>query len=135
MVETEKQKDKELYSYKRALSQPYWIQKLNDDFSLKNPIKFSRVVYFVILFGLFWVILEMSIGSSPFGFRGMVAVALASQLSAFLSDVIVDGKGLIFYLVDYFLFYIRYGIHSDRKYINRGQFYIKPKFLIRKGEK
>ena len=36
--------DKELYSYTEALSQPVWIQKLNEQYSLPTPIKLSRVI-------------------------------------------------------------------------------------------
>lgn len=125
MSETEKRVDKRLYSYKQALSQPYWIQKINDEFSLKQPIKFSRVVYFVFLFGLFWLVFEKLISFISYGLRGMLITLISVNLSAFLSDVVIDGKSVIFYLKDYLLFYVSYGSRADKIYINKGQVYKK----------
>lgn len=123
MSETEKRKDKKLYSYKKALSQPYWIQKFNDEFSLKNPVKFSRIVYFVFLFGIFWFILDMLVPFLSFGLRGMLSVWVSLQLSAFLSEVEIDGKSFLVYLKDYLLFYFNHGSQSEKMYINKGQVY------------
>lgn len=127
-------KDKHLYSYKQALSQPYWIQKFNDEFSLKSPIKFSRIVYGVIIFGLFWLLFARVLSFAAFGFRGMLSAAISWYLSMLLSDLVVDGKPLVFYLKDYLLFYFKYGIVADRILINKGQVYPKP-LAIKKGRK
>lgn len=124
--------DKKLYSYKQALSQPYWLQRFNDDFSLKTPVKFSRLVYTGLLFGLSWQVMAFFIGFAPFGLRGVVSAFFAWQVASFLSDVVIDDKSLIFYLKDYLVFYFRYGLKSDSHYINKGQVYEKPKALIRK---
>lgn len=131
MSETEKQKDKKLYSYKKALSQPYWIQKFNDEFSLKNPIKFSRVAYFVFLFGFFWLVLDRIFPFLPFGLRGMLSVLGSLQLSAFLSEIEIDGKSFLAYLKDYLLFYFIHGSRAGKVYINKGQIYSRPEADIK----
>lgn len=129
-------KDKHLYSYKQALSQPYWIQKVNDRFSLKSPIKFSRLVYFVVLYGICWFVLAKLLGFTAFGFRGMLSVVFSWYFSMLLSDLVIDGKPLVFYLRDYLLFYFKYGIRADRVVINKGQVYDKVSIIkYQKGDK
>ena len=63
----EELEDKKLYSYKQALSQPYWIQKINDDFSLQSPVKFSRIVYMVVIFTLLFYTSEICLHFLPTG--------------------------------------------------------------------
>lgn len=123
--------DKHLYSYKQALSQPYWIQKFNDQFSLKSPLKFSRIVYFVIIFGILWLILASLFSSLAFGLRGMVSAGVSLYLSMLLSDLVVDGKSIVIYLKDYLAFYLKYGLVADRIVINKGQVYEKPVFITK----
>lgn len=120
-------KDKKLYSYKRALNQPYWIQRLNDRLSLDAPIKFSLLVYFLLVFALLYVLLDVLFKSFPFGLKGMFASMAAFYAARILSDLVVDGKALIFYIIDYLKFYVMYGLKSDRIYINKGIIYEKHK--------
>lgn len=120
-------KDKKLYSYKRALNQPYWIQRLNDRLSLDAPIKFSLIVYFLLVFALLYVLLDVLFKSFPFGPKGMFASMVAFYAARILSDLVVDGKALIFYIIDYLKFYVMYGLKSDRIYINKGIIYEKHK--------
>ncbi len=120
-------KDKKLYSYKRALNQPYWIQRLNDRLSLDAPIKFSLLVYFLLVFALLYVLLDILFKSFPFGLKGMFASMVAFYAARILSDLVVDGKALIFYIIDYLKFYVMYGLKSDRIYINKGIIYEKHK--------
>ena len=118
-------KDKKLYSYKRALNQPYWIQRLNDRLSLDAPIKFSLLV--LLVFALLYVLLDVLFKSFPFGLKGMFASMAAFYAARILSDLVVDGKALIFYIIDYLKFYVMYGLKSDRIYINKGIIYEKHK--------
>lgn len=120
-------KDKKLYSYKRALNQPYWIQRLNDRLSLDAPIKFSLLVYFLLVFASLYVLLDILFKSFPFGLKGMFASMVAFYAARILSDLVVDGKALIFYIIDYLKFYVMYGLKSDRIYINKGIIYEKHK--------
>ena len=120
-------KDKKLYSYKRALNQPYWIQRLNDRLSLDAPIKFSLLVYFLLVFALLYVLLDVLFKSFPFGLKGMFVSMAAFYAARILSDLVVDGKALIFYIIDYLKFYVMYGLKSDRIYINKGIIYEKHK--------
>ena len=117
--------DKKLYSYKKALNQPYWIQKLNDKLSLDSPIKFSLVVYFLLVFVLLYSLLDIVFKPFPFGLKGMVSALIALQLARILSNLVVDGKMLVFYIQDYLTFYLQYGLKADRIYINKGQVYEK----------
>lgn len=118
--------DKRLYSYKQALSQPYWIQKLNDEFSFNSPIRLSRVMYGLAIGGLMWFFLESVAAFLPKGLRLVVSGYLALIGSAFFSELIVDGKYIVFYLKDYLLYYLKYGIRAETIYINKGQVYRKP---------
>lgn len=117
--------DKKLYSYKKALNQPYWIQKLNDKLSLDSPIKFSLVVYFLLVFVLLYSLLDIVFKPFPFGLKGMVSALIALQLARILSNLVVDGKMLVFYIKDYLIFYLQCGLKADRIYINKGQVYEK----------
>lgn len=125
-------KDKKLYSYKRALNQPYWIQRLNDRLSLDAPIKFSLLVYFLLVFALLYILLDVLFKSFPFGPKGMFASMAAFYAARILSDLVVDGKALIFYIIDYLKFYVMYGLKSDCIYINKGIIY--ENYKKEKGE-
>ena len=109
-------KDKQLYSYKQALSQPYWIQKINDDFSLQSPIKFSRIVYTVTIFSLLFFPSEKVLTFLPMGLRLTVSALIAWGLSETLANLIIDGKTFIVYLWDYLKYYFQYGMRYDMLY-------------------
>lgn len=128
--------DKKLYSYKQALSQPYWIQKLNDDFALPNPVKFSWIVYASVIGGLLWFLFSTLLSFTAPGFRAMLSIMGGVYLAGILSELVVDGKALIFYIKDYLLFYVKYGVRADKYYINKGQVYLKPEPILnqKKGE-
>lgn len=126
MSEQEVLRDKKLYSYKQALSQPYWIQRFNDQFSLRTPVKFSRLVYFVIFSGLIWGVLSL-FSFTAFGFRLMATIFVSWFFSGMFSDMVIDGKSFFMYVKDYLSFYFKYGVRGKDIYINRGQVYQKPK--------
>lgn len=118
-------KDKKLYCYKQALSQPYWVQKLNDTFSFSNPIRFSLFVYGFVLFGISWLFLSTFFSFVSMGLRGMISVYFGVWLGQIVSETVIDGKDFIYYLIDYFLFYFNYGMRADKQYINKGLVYKK----------
>lgn len=119
--------DKKLYSYKQALNQPYWIQKFNDEFALSSPIKFSRIVYFALIFGLLYFLFELLLVFLPYGLRIVIGCMIAWYLSEILSNLVIDGKAIVFYLYDYFRFYLKYGRQSNQIYLNKGVIYTKLK--------
>ncbi|HFI0708551.1 TPA: TcpE family conjugal transfer membrane protein [Streptococcus suis] len=127
-------KDKQLYSYKQALSQPYWIQKINDDFSLQSPIKFSRIVYTVTIFSLLFFPSEKVLTFLPMGLRLTVSALIAWGLSETLANLIIDGKTFIVYLSDYFKYYFQYGMRYDTVYLNKGLLYKRPQNIINRKE-
>lgn len=126
-MEEEKQKDKALYCYKQALSQPYWIQKLNDEISLSQPIRLSWVIYFVVIFGFLFSISLSLFPFVPIGLRGVFSVFIAFNVASILSEMVIDGKAFLVYLIDYLLFYFNYGKNADGYYINKGKLYQKNK--------
>lgn len=126
-MEEEKQKDKALYCYKQALSQPYWIQKLNDEISLSQPIRLSWVIYFVVIFGFLFSISLPLFPFVPIGLRGVFSVFIAFNVASILSEMVIDGKAFLVYLIDYLLFYFNYGKNADGCYINKGNLYQKNK--------
>lgn len=134
-MENEDLKDKKLYCYKQALSQPYWIQKLNEDFSLPSPVRFSRIVYFVIFLGLFYYTSDLLLGFFPFGLRFMLSFMGALVISSYLSEMVVDGKAIVFYIKDYLIFWFKYGYRSERIYVNKGKIYEKPEIVIGRKER
>lgn len=127
-------KDKQLYSYKQALSQPYWIQKINDDFSLQSPIKFSRIVYTVTIFSLLFFPSEKVLTFLPMGLRLTVSALIAWGLSETLANLIIDGKTFIVYLWDYLKYYFQYGMRYDTVYLNKGLLYKRPQTIIKRKE-
>ncbi|MBY5034178.1 conjugal transfer protein [Streptococcus gallolyticus] len=137
MSEAGKRVDKKLYSYKEALSQPVWVQKITERFSFTNPIRLSAFVYFFLFFGLFWFLLEALVGFFSMGLRGVLSVFFSLQLTIFVNGLVIDGKAILPYVRDYLSFYLVHGINAGKVYINKGQIYVKPKNQIRikKGEK
>lgn len=127
-------KDKKLYCYKQALSQPIWIQKFNERFSLNSPIKFSRIIYFVIVFLLGWFLFGLFLPFLSFGYKGMVSAFGAIWLSSFFSETVVDGKPFASYIRDYLAYYFTYGIQSEKIYINKGKVYKQPAKQKKKGD-
>lgn len=127
--------DKKLYSYKQALSQPYWIQRLNDDFSLPSPIKFSRIVYFVLLFGILYYLTAFLLQFLPIGPRLTISGMLALTYSETFSNLEIDGKALVFYIIDYLKYWWKYGRQAEKIYVNKGNIYQKPSLLTRRKEK
>lgn len=127
-------KDKKLYSYKQALSQPYWIQKINDDFSLQSPIKFSRIVYAVTIFSSLFFLSENLLVFLPIGLRLTLSGLVAWVLSETLANLIIDGKTFIFYLYDYLKYYFQYGMRHDTIYLNKGIIYKRPPAITKQKE-
>lgn len=124
-------KDKELYSYKQALSQPFWIQKLNDNVYLPVAIRLSRLIYFLFLFILIWYFLDFFFKFFPYQPRVLLSIMLSWVIAGTLSEMIIDGKSLIVYIKDYFIFYFKFGMREKKIYINKGQVYNKPKIYER----
>ena len=131
---SEDMKDKRLYSYKQALSQPYWIQKINDDFSLQSPIKFSQIVYAVTVFSLLFFPSEKLLAFLPLGLRLTLSGVLAWVFSETLANLIIDGKAFIFYLWDYLKFYFQYGMRHDTIYLNKGLIYKRPQTIQKRKD-
>lgn len=127
-------KDKHLYSYKQALSQPYWIQKINDDFSLQSPIKFSRIVYAVTIFSILYFPSEKILSFLPLGLRLTLSSIIAWVFSETLANLIIDGKAFIFYLWDYLKFYFQYGMRHESIYLNKGIIYKRPQAITKRKE-
>lgn len=127
-------KDKHLYSYKQALSQPYWIQKINDDFSLQSPIKFSRIVYAVTIFSMLYFPSEKFLSFLPMGLKLTISGVIAWVFSETLANLIIDGKPFIFYLWNYLKYYFQYGMRHDMVYLNKGLIYKRPHAITKRKE-
>lgn len=123
--------DKNLYCYTKALAQPVWIQRISDDFALPSALKLSRIVYTVLIYYIFWRFLKVVVGGIDFGLRATASAYSAWYLAALFSDLRVDGKSLLMYLKDYFIFYFRFGVRQNKIYINKGQIYRQPKPMNR----
>lgn len=119
--------DKELYCYTKALAQPIWIQRISNDIALPSALKLSRIIYTVVIYFLSWKFLKLVASGLPSGLRMTVSGYLAWTLAGLFSDLRVDGKSLLKYLKDYFIFYFRFGIRQKQLYINKGQIYKQPK--------
>lgn len=120
-------KDKELYCYKQALSQPYWIQRLTDTISLDSAIRLSFFVYAILVAALAWLLMYLFLHFLPFGLRTVASGALGIFCGRYLSELEIDDRGAVFFLKDYLLFYLRFGMRGKTIYINKGQVYQKPK--------
>ncbi|WP_029236978.1 TcpE family conjugal transfer membrane protein [Streptococcus sobrinus] len=114
--------------YKRqALAQPIWIQRISNDIALPSALKLSRIIYTVVIYFLSWKFLKLVASGLSSGLRMTVSGYLAWTLAGLFSDLRVDGKSLLVYLKDYFIFYFRFGIRQKQLYINKGQIYKQPK--------
>lgn len=127
--------DKRLYSYKEALSQPYWIQKFNDKKIWNYPLKLSFLVYSSLFILIFWYILTTLLPFTADGFRFMVSGFFGFYFGNIFADLELDGKWMIFYVRDYVLFYLRYFNHAENYYLNKGRMYRKLKVIMKELEK
>lgn len=123
----EERQDKELYCYTKALAQPIWIQRISNDFALPSALKLSRIIYTVVIYFLTWKFLKLVVPGLPAGLRMTISGYSGWILAGLFSDLRVDGKSLLKYLKDYFIFYFRFGIRQKQLYINKGQIYKQPK--------
>jgi hypothetical protein len=129
--ELEELSDKRLYCYTKALSQPIWIQRISNDFSLPSALKLSKVIYTVILYFILSKFLKMVASGVDFGLRITASGFLSWYLAGLFSELRVDGKSLLKYLKDYLIFYFRFGLRQNQIYLNKGQIYKRPRTVTR----
>ena len=124
-------KKKDLYTYTKALSQPYWVQYFNEYINFRNPVKASRFVYTIVLTGIFYYLLNF-VFFLALAQRLVLAIGGAWYLAEFLSDLKIDGKSFVRYGIDYLFFYFNFGLKADDIYINKAMIYKKPEKVLRK---
>ncbi|MGT2751304.1 TcpE family conjugal transfer membrane protein [Streptococcus orisasini] len=129
--ELEEFPDKRLYCYTKALSQPIWIQRISEDFSLPSALKLSKVIYTVVIYFILSKFLKTVAGGIDFGLRITASGFLGWYLAGLFSELRVDGKTLLKYLKDYLIFYFRFGLRQNQIYLNKGQIYKRPKAVMR----
>lgn len=122
--------DKKLYCYTKALSQPFWIQRISKDFALPSALKLSKIIYTVVIYFILWKLLKVFVFNFPSGLRMTISGYAAWTLAGLFSELKVDSKSLFIYLKDYLIFYFRFGLKQNRVYINKGQIYKRPKAVI-----
>ena len=108
------------------MSQPYWIQRLTDTISLDSAIRLSFFVYAILVAGFTWLLMYLFLHFLPFGLRPVASGSVGIFFGRYLSELEIDDRGAVFFLKDYLLFYLRFGMR-DNIYINKGQVYQKPK--------
>lgn len=108
---------KGLYSYKRALEQPIWLQRINQNLSLDNPIRFSLVVYTVLVAGILYGVFSMLIPLPlPWGLKIALYVTGGYFAGLALSEKRPNGKTLPVFCKDYIKFYKTFGMKKHYRY-------------------
>lgn len=134
MSEETKRQDKRVYNYTKALNQPVWIQKITDGFSLPFALKMSDLGWFV--FFAYWTlrlaVFLSKITPAPLAFWFIPALALAFYLAVLVSDLTIDKKPFLRFVLDYLRFYHLYGFKRKRYLINDGQLYTRPSHILEK---
>lgn len=138
MAEKGTREDKRVYNYTQSLNQPHWIQRITDDFSLPNAIRLSTVFWFLVFLGILLLVsnvLSKQIGL-PFPLLASLSAFVSWSLSVIVSDLKIEEKGWLRFLVDYFWFYWKFGRKAKRTYYNKGYLYRKVKTVEKKkGER
>ena len=125
MSEKAKKEEVPKFSYKLSLDQPFWIQKLTDNFALRKAVRLSLFAYFFLVF----ILLYFTVGKLITYFQWQVKVALTLfaswQISVKVSDLRPDDKLPPVFLWDFIVYQFGYGLKAIEIY--KGQKYEKVK--------
>ena len=128
-------KDKRVYSYRTALEQPIWVQRLASFYTLSNAVKLSAVVWMGITLGLWYVLVKLTVVKLlpfiPIYFWLVFGALIAWPVGVTLADLKIEEQTVLRFMKDYLKFYFRYAIKRRRYYFYDGIRYIKPTVVLK----
>lgn len=128
-------KDKRVYSYRTALEQPIWVQRLTQWITLPNAVKLSTFVWIGLLLGGWFVIAKQCFAPLlpmvPIWFWLSLGVMPAWGLGVILADLTIEEQTVFRFMKDYLKFYFRYAIKRHRYYFYDGIRFIKPTIVLK----
>lgn len=86
----------------------------------------GSMIFKLFIAGFAWLLMYLFLHFLPFGLRTVASGSVGIFFGRYLSELEIDDRGAVFFLKDYLLFYLRFGMR-DNIYINKGQVYQKPK--------
>ena len=128
-------KDKRVYSYRTALEQPIWVQRLASFYTLSNAVKLSAVVWMGITLGLWYILVKLTVVKLlpfiPIYFWLVFGALIAWPVGVTLADLKIEEQTVLRFMKDYLKFYFRYAIKRRRYYFYDGIRYIKPTVVLK----
>lgn len=128
-------KDKRVYSYRTALEQPIWVQRLASFYTLSNAVKLSAIVWMGITLGLWYVLVKLTVVKLlpfiPIYFWLVFGALIAWPVGVTLADLKIEEQTVLRFMKDYLIFYVRYAIKRRRYYFYDGIRYIKPTVVLK----
>lgn len=128
-------KDKRVYSYRTALEQPIWVQRLASFYTLSNAVKLSAIVWMGITLGLWYVLVKLTVVKLlpfiPIYFWLVFGALIAWPVGVTLADLKIEEQTVLRFMKDYLKFYFRYAIKRRRYYFYDGIRYIKPTVVLK----
>ena len=101
--------DKNLYNYTKALKEPMKIRRIKSFVISKKGIPVTSIIIGVLLFVLFFVINKII----PFtNVLGVIYYALPLLLTYLIVNINPDGKNILLYLYDYFIWKINISVKN-----------------------
>ena len=127
-------KDKRVYSYRTALEQPIWVQRLASFYTLSNAVKLSAIVWMGITLGLWYILVKLTVVKLlpfiPIYFWLVFGALIAWPAGVTLADLKIEEQTVLRFMKDYLKFYFRYAIKRRRYYFYDGIRYIKPTVVL-----
>lgn len=128
-------KDKRVYSYRTALEQPIWVQRLANFYTLSNAVKLSTIVWTGILLSLWYVLVKLTVRQLlpfiPIYFWLVFGGFVSWPLGVILADLKIEEQPVFRFMKDYLTFYFRYAIKRRHYYFYNGIRYIKPTVVLK----
>lgn len=128
-------KDKRVYSYRTALEQPIWVQRLASFYTLSNAVKLSAIIWMGIVLGGWYILVKLTVVKLlpfiPIYFWLVFGALLAWPVGVTLADLKIEEQTVFRFMKDYLKFYFRYAIKRRRCYFYDGIRYIKPTVVLK----
>lgn len=117
-------KNEEIFDYARGLSAPYWIQEIRTKkgkllASFSVPVQLSYFVVFALVLIAMLTVLRPIMNLLYVVGRGLIYILywyVPNKLAKLYSESDIDGKSMLHYTKDIFLFWIDFGLNRKSMY-------------------
>lgn len=130
----DRKKDKQVYHYRTALEQPIWIQRLSNKITLSNAIKVSTIAWSLGLYLIYiYIVLRfLKVIPIPSFFWFGLGLLPCWGSGILLADLKIEHQSILKFLRDYLKMYFKYGIKRHRMFLNDGQLFYRPSYILKK---